>query len=180
MPLIAVPCKTIQGLLRHTWHEHLLCEFFREALKGGPCRAGEVPTVTESIVGSTAPKEVGQSAYGPRGQANGKAPGSAPKEGPSERLFARCVQQRSVKVEVRCDLAHATTTRPRHMGVASSALGDDVMSNLTIHATSCSVILPPGQAVSQVPRNEEADFPGSEAVVSHGAIVGQFSHNGLC
>ena len=66
------------------------------------------------------------------------------------------------------------------MGVASSALGDDVMSNLPIHAAPCSMVLPPSQAVSQVPRNEEADFPWGKAVVSHGAIVSQFSHDGLC
>lgn len=66
------------------------------------------------------------------------------------------------------------------MGVASSALGDNVMSNLAIHAAPCSVVLPPGQAVSQVPRNEEADFSRGQPMVSHGSIVGQFSHDGLC
>lgn len=179
MPLVTVPCKSIQRLLGHTRHEHLLRQFLREHLQGGPRRSSEMTTVSKGIVGSTSSQEVDQSPYGPRGQTNGKAPRSTPKKGASERFFARCVQERSVEVEVRCDLAHAMSTRPSHMGVASSTLGDDVMSNLSVHATPCSVILPPRQSISQVPRNEETNFPRSEAMISHGAIVGQFSHNGL-
>lgn len=66
------------------------------------------------------------------------------------------------------------------MCVASSTLRDHVMSNLTIDPTSGPMVLPPRDAVREVTWNEEANFPRRKAVVSHGLVVGQLGHDGLC
>lgn len=66
------------------------------------------------------------------------------------------------------------------MCVASSTLRDHVMSNLSVDPTPRPMILPPRDAIRKVTWNEEANLPGRKAVVSHGSVVGQLGHDGLC
>ena len=66
------------------------------------------------------------------------------------------------------------------MGVASSTLRDHVMPNLAVDAPTRSVILPPRDAVSKVTGDEESNLSWRQSMVSHGPVVGQLGHDGLC
>lgn len=144
-----------------------------------------MPSVSCCIVDGSAPNHVGDEAGGPRDGPPWDAPGSAASEVGGQGFLARRVEKRSVEVEIRCNLVpHASARLPTlHERTAYDEAGgviSGLVARRAVDASTSTVVLPPRQRMAEVAGDEEPDFAGCKAVISHFFIVVEVRDDGLC
>ncbi len=144
-----------------------------------------MPAVPSSIVERPPAQKVGEETGRPSHGAPRNSPRTAPSKVSRERLFAGGVQKGPVKVEVRSNRApHGSPTSTNLHERTASQRGETsrILTRArggSIHAPPGTMVLPPGQGLSKIPRDEEPDFSGCESVVAQFLIVVQARHDGL-
>ena len=140
--------------------------------------------ITGSVVNSASPQEVGHKARGPSQCTPRDPPRTAFCQMGRKRFFTRSVEQGSIEVKIRCNIA---LHEPR-LGLPYMSHTDWrgrlcrffwLFSDGGIDASACSMILPPRQGLAKISSDEKPNFSRGEPVVAEFLVVVQSCNDGL-